>query len=260
LAQIVVNLVGNAIKFTKQGEIELRVAVDVFETDRTLLHFTVRDTGIGIPEEKRQSIFEAFSQADCSTTRNFGGTGLGLAISSRLVEIMGGRIWMESSLGQGSCFHFTIQVAVVAAEQQVAEPKSMELVGLEVLVVDDNGTNRRILGEMLEAAHMRPTLAASAADATEALHRVSSADAAFPLALLDCHMPETDGFALAAQIRRAAALDGTALLMLSSAGQPGDAARCRELGMPGYLTKPVTQFQLASGTSFSVACHRENTV
>jgi two-component system sensor histidine kinase/response regulator len=252
LTQIVINLIGNAIKFTPQGEIELHVAVDHLEGVNALLHFTVRDTGIGIPAEKRRTIFEAFSQADCSTTRRFGGTGLGLAISSRLVEIMGGRIWVESELGKGSCFHFTIQVAVAARGKQV-EPASMELAGLEALVVDENAANRRILGTMLEAARMKPVLVASAADALVALHRASVVEAGFPVALLDCHMPETDGFALAAQIRRTSALNGTILLMLSSAGQQGDAARCRKLGVSGYLTKPVTQAQLLDAIRLALA-------
>ena len=244
LTQIIVNLIGNAIKFTQHGEIELRLAVDDLAENRALLHFSVRDTGIGIQEDKLKAIFEAFSQADCSTTRKFGGTGLGLAISSRLVEIMGGRIWVESRLGEGSCFHFTLPVEVLAREEPVPEPDAMRLAGLPVLIVDDNATNRRILSEMVEAAGMRPLLTANAAEALGALERASETDSAIPMALLDCHMPEADGFTLAAQIRRNDALADTTLLMLSSAGQRGDAARCRELGMAGYLTKPVTQAQL----------------
>jgi CheY-like chemotaxis protein len=250
LAQIVVNLIGNALKFTPRGKIELRLALDNIAVDkpahnRALLHFTIWDTGLGVPDGKLKSIFEAFSQADYSTARTFGGTGLGLAISSRLAELMGGRIWAESTLGRGSCFHFTLRVMVPTSEEQAAAPSPANLSGLPVLIVDENPANRRNLADMIQAAGMQPLFAASSADALGVLQQASEMDSAIPVALLDCHLPEADGFTLVAQIRRTVGFAGTALLMLSSAGQRGDAARCRELGMAGYLTKPVTQEQLS---------------
>jgi signal transduction histidine kinase/DNA-binding response OmpR family regulator len=258
LTQIIVNLIENAIKFTSQGEVELRVAVDDLGSDWAILHFSVRDTGIGIPEDKQRLIFEAFSQADGSMTRKFGGMGIGLAVSTRLVEIMGGRIWVESRVGQGSCFHFTVQVGVAAFNDQISEIEEMNLVGSSALIVDDNATCREVMGEMVRAAGMKPVLATSAAEALRALQQAAQINAPFELALIDCHMPETDGFALVEQIREAekftgTALAGTTLLMLSSAGQRGDAARCRALAMAGYLTKPITQAQLIDAIRLAVA-------
>ncbi len=244
LAQIMVNLIGNALKFTPRGKIEFRLTLDDLTDNRALLHFTVQDTGLGIPGGKLQSIFEAFSQADYSITRSFGGTGLGLAISSRLVHLMGGEIWAESTMGQGSCFHFTLRVTVPASEEHTAAPALVNLSGLPVLIADGNAGNRQNLAEMIQAAGMQPLFAACSADALGVLKQASEMDSSIPVALLDCHLVEADGFTLAAQIRRTLGLAGTTLLMLCSAGQRGDAARCRELGMAGYLTKPVTQEQL----------------
>jgi signal transduction histidine kinase/CheY-like chemotaxis protein len=244
LSQILVNLLGNALKFTSAGEVELCVEVDEIENDRVRLHFSVRDTGIGIPANKQKSIFEAFSQADSATTRQFGGTGLGLTISTRLVQMMNGRIWVESEPGAGSCFHFTID-AMVPREQETVEPvRIAPLQGVPVLIVDDNATNRRILAEAAAAEGMEPVLADSAVAALRELHAVEGTEAAFQMALIDCHMPDVDGFALVEQMRQRAAIAGTTTLMLTSAGQRGDAARCRLLGIAAYLTKPVSQQQL----------------
>jgi CheY-like chemotaxis protein len=204
----------------------------------------VRDTGIGIPLEKQNSIFEAFAQADGSTSRRFGGTGLGLTISTRLVKLMGGRIWVESQLGRGSRFHFTAQVGA-AKNGQVVEPAELaRLRGLSVLVADDNAANRRIVAEFLESVGMRPVLAASGAGALAELEEAQAANAPFALLILDYHMPEMDGFELVELIRQRPALARIPIVILTSAGLRGDAARCRELGIAAYLTKPVNQSQL----------------
>ena len=241
--QIIVNLVGNAIKFTKQGEVGLEVALEGATPDSVILHFSVRDTGIGIPAGKQAVIFEVFSQADSSTARKFGGTGLELTISSRLIKLMGGRIWLESEPSKGSCFHFTAQVGV-ADRAVLAKPEEpIQAAGLSVLVVDDNLTNRRILKGMLERWKMKPVLAAGADEALAAL-AVGNGAASFSLLLIDAHMPEVDGFMLVERMRTLAEMNKTAIMMLTSDGQRGDAERCRELGIAAYLVKPVVQAQL----------------
>ena len=244
LRQIILNLTGNAIKFTERGEVGIEVGVESQGPDRAELHFQVRDTGIGVAPEKRTVIFTAFTQADGSTARKFGGTGLGLTISSRLVEMMGGRLWLESELGKGSCFHFTIPVGVAAT---VAAPEPIEqgrLAGLRVLVVDDNPTNRRVLGEMLERWRMKPVLAESGALALAALQQAEQSATPFALLLADVNMPQMDGFTMVERIRQHEDLRQTTIMMLTSVGQRGDAARCRELGIAAYLIKPIAQSQL----------------
>ncbi len=242
LRQIIINLVGNAIKFTEHGEVGLSVAVDSLTEEAVGLHLVVRDTGVGIPLEKQKLIFEAFSQADGSTARKFGGTGLGLTISSRLVEMMGGRIWVESAPGQGSSFHFTAMLRHGAGVVKTPEIGLPALAGLSVLVVDDNATNRRILEEMLTRWGTRPTLAASGLAALQCL---KEAERAFSVILTDTNMPEMDGFALVVRIRESPALAGSAeIIMLTSAGQRGDGARARELGVMQCLTKPVGRAEL----------------
>jgi CheY-like chemotaxis protein len=249
LRQIIVNLVGNAIKFTEQGEVvvhvELEPSVSKARNGEVVLHFSVRDTGIGIPPDKQQMIFEAFAQADMATTRTYGGTGLGLAISSQLVEMMGGRIWVESDPGKGSTFHFTARFGV--QKDAAPAPAPMEFVDVEdlpVLVVDDNATNRRILEEMLSNWRMKPTVVESGPAALEALEHAKEEDRPFALVLLDAMMPVMDGFTLAEKIQEEPDLVNSTLMMLSSAGQAGDAARCRELGISRYLTKPIKQSEL----------------
>ena len=244
ITQIIVNLLGNALKFTNAGEVELRVVPEAMEDEYVRLRFSVRDTGIGIPPGKQCSIFEAFSQADSATTRNFGGTGLGLTISSKLVQMMNGRIWVESEPGAGSCFHFTIEAAIAQTEDEFEPASNAELNGLPVLIVDDNAANRRILSEMVSAVGMKPIQAQNAEEAIRELHAAADNSAALRLALLDCQMPEVDGFTLLEQIRQQEAIAGTTTLMLTSAGQRGDAARCRSLGVAAYLTKPVSRSQL----------------
>ncbi len=249
LRQIVVNLVGNAIKFTSGGEVVVRVEKESEHEkggDDVCLHFAVKDTGLGIPAERQQVIFEAFAQADTSTTRKYGGTGLGLAISTQLVALMGGRIWVESEMGQGSTFHFTAHFGVqhaVEAEKLALEQIHMD--ELPVLIVDDNETNRHILEEMLTNWHMRPTTASGGKEALALLERAQELGRPFALALLDGIMPEMDGFTLVEEIKRRHRLIPPAtLMMLSSAGGGGEAARCRELGVSVYLTKPVKQSDL----------------
>jgi signal transduction histidine kinase/CheY-like chemotaxis protein len=269
LRQIIVNLVGNALKFTDTGEVVVSVRATEDRGQRTenaeggpegedgcssssvlcplssvLLRFEVRDTGIGIPSDKQQHIFEAFGQADSSTSRKYGGTGLGLTISQQLVTLMDGRIWVESKVGKGSTFRFNARFGLPreAAERRVVRPISLH--ELPVLVVDDNATNRRIFEEMMRNWGMRPVVADSGQAALAALERAAEAGEPFPLVLLDGHMPEMDGFAVAGEVRRNPELAGTTLLMLTSAGQPEDIARCHGLGIQAYLMKPVKQSEL----------------
>jgi|HubBroStandDraft_4_1064222.scaffolds.fasta_scaffold03509_8 signal transduction histidine kinase/DNA-binding response OmpR family regulator len=245
IRQIVVNLIGNSIKFTERGEVLLSVAQVSESSDSALLHFAVKDTGIGIPAEKQQRVFEAFSQADDSMARKYGGTGLGLAICTRLVGMMGGRIWVESQLDHGSTFHFTLRLTIQSAPSTRPTPlQPQELRNLPVLIVDDNFTNRRVLLGMLNEWGMRPTAVEGARAALQALEIAKSTGRSFPLILLDAQMPEMDGFALAAVIQRDSELVGAAIMMLTSAGHVGDGARCRDLGVSVYLVKPVRKGEL----------------
>ncbi len=245
LRQIILNLVGNAIKFTEQGEVVLSVQLMTYVDGEVQLRFTVADTGIGIAPDQQNAIFEAFRQADGSMTRKYGGTGLGLTISSRLVELMGGRIWVDSVLGEGSRFHFTANFKVQTTATRTIVPRDPEtLRDMRVLVVDDNATNRQILVKMLETWRMVPTVADSGAKAMVTLTEAKGIGRTFPLILLDAQMPEMDGFALAEYIKRHPSFRAATIMMLSSAGQRGDAMRCRELGVSAYLTKPVRQAEL----------------
>ena len=247
LRQILVNLVGNAIKFTARGEVVVRVESQSQTKDTVELHFAVADTGIGIPHEKQQVIFEAFAQADASTTRKYGGTGLGLAITSQLVKMMQGQLWLESEPGQGSTFHFTAHFGRSAARPRrgpSVEGQTISLRDMAVLVVDDNATNRRILQAMLAHWLMQPTLAAGGWEALAYMRAAKDAGKPYPLVLVDAQMPDLDGFALAEQIKRDPTLAGATIMMLTSAGQRGDVARCRELGIAVYLIKPIRQSEL----------------
>jgi two-component system, sensor histidine kinase and response regulator len=250
LQQVLVNLVGNATKFTEQGEIAVTVSREKGEPvagseDRCLLHFAVRDTGIGISPEKQALIFEPFAQADGSTTRKYGGTGLGLAISAQLVELMGGRIWVESERGKGSTFHFTARFDCGTAPETDWVPAQVNrLRQMPVLVVDDNATNRRILQQLLSHWGMQPVLASGGQSALAVLRGAAVSGSPFPLVLLDGHMPEMDGFTLAEQIRQSPELVGATIMMLTSGGQSGDVARCRELGIAAYMMKPIKQSAL----------------
>jgi two-component system sensor histidine kinase/response regulator len=245
LRQIIVNLVGNAIKFTEKGEVIVYVEADSRTEDHIQLHFTVADTGIGIPADKQAAIFEAFTQADGSMTRTYGGTGLGLTISSRLVDMMGGRIWVESQLGRGSQFQFTVRFPLQKVASRIIAPSDpMILHDMRVLIVDDNATNRQILLKTLAGWHAQPIAVESGARAIATLKEAQTLGVTFPLILLDAQMPEMDGFELTEYIKKSTDWKAATLMMLSSAGQRGDAIRCRELGVAAYLTKPVRQLEL----------------
>jgi signal transduction histidine kinase/CheY-like chemotaxis protein/ligand-binding sensor domain-containing protein len=245
IRQIVVNLVGNALKFTAEGEVIVQVEVQEESNEQVVLHFSVRDTGVGIPVEKQQTIFEAFTQADSSMTRKYGGTGLGLAISTRLVNMLGGRIWVESEVGRGSTFHFTVRFRMQKLSSRKYELADGEkLRELPVLIVDDNSTNRRILQEMVLVWQMKPTLSEGGPEALTVLERAETNGMPFALILLDAQMPGMDGFSVAERIKQDGRLAGSAIIMLTSAGWRGDAARCRELGIKAYLTKPIKRSDL----------------
>jgi CheY-like chemotaxis protein len=256
LRQVLTNLLNNAIKFTAAGEVTLET--NLLEAggggkDGLTVHFVVRDTGIGIPLDKRQSIFEAFAQADGSTTRKFGGTGLGLAISERLVKAMGGKIWVESEVGKGSQFHFTVamQRSNEPAEESVP---SVSLKGISALVVDDNPTNRLIMSELLRNWEMLPETAESAAEAMAIARLRTEEGKPFQLVLTDLHMPETDGFGLVEQMRASAAGDQQVVVLMATSGRhQGDLARSREMGIAAYLTKPVRRSELRSAISAALS-------
>jgi two-component system, sensor histidine kinase and response regulator len=257
LRQILTNLVGNAIKFTDKGQVLVAIESHPKGEARAQLHFKVSDTGVGIPEDKREVIFQAFAQADNSVTRKYGGTGLGLAITSRLVEMMGGKIWVESEMEKGSTFHFTAQFGV--AETKVVEPPALpqELKDVTVLVVDDNDTNRRILHGMALQWRMRPTDAASGPEALAALKAAQARGEPFRVILTDGRMPGMDGFEFVTAVQRDSTLAGSDILMLTSAGQPGEGARCRDLGIAAYLLKPVLKDDLLAALLAALGKHAE---
>ena len=245
LRQVVVNLVGNAVKFTPKGEVVVRAALQSSVGEAVQLLIEVSDTGIGIPREKHKMIFESFQQADGSTTREYGGSGLGLAICSQLIRLMGGEIWLESSPGEGSRFLFSVQLQRAAAEKEAPQPRSLaELADLAVLVVDDNSTNSRILERLLSSWGMMPALAASGPEALTMMEEAYQSGTAFPLVLLDFQMPVMDGFAVAERIKKSEHLSAATIMMLTSGGKRGDAARCRKLGVAAYLTKPIRHAEL----------------
>jgi two-component system sensor histidine kinase/response regulator len=260
LRQVLLNVIGNAVKFTAKGEVVLHVSVEASGPESAVLHFAVRDTGIGIAPEKQEQIFQAFTQADVSTTRRYGGTGLGLAITARLVELMNGRMWVESELGRGSTFHCTAVFDHAAAPVAVREPRPSRLQGLRVLVVDDNATNRRILEEMLASWQMKPTVVADAGAALEVLRRASPTKQRFDVVIADCQMPDVDGFMLARDIKRDPHLQTTPVVMLTSAGRTGDVARCRRIGIEQYMMKPVKHSDLLDGltTLFAAKVRSQN--
>ncbi len=240
--QVILNLAGNAIKFTEQGEIAVSVSLLDRTDQNTTLQFSVRDTGIGISPEKVETIFKPFEQADASTTRRFGGTGLGLTISVQLVELMGGRIWAESRVGKGSTFYFTAVFGLgKPAPAPGVEERQELLEGLAVLVVDDNATNRRILEQMLRNWRMVPQSVEDGAAALAALDQAANAGNPFQLVLSDVNMPEMDGVMLFERTRLTAQHEHVPFILLTSAADPGDVVRCREIGVATHLIKPVKQ-------------------
>jgi CheY-like chemotaxis protein len=251
LRQVLLNLVGNAVKFTEVGEVELRVEVagDLAPQDVVVLRFTVRDTGIGIPPDKQDSIFRAFEQEDTSTTRKYGGTGLGLTIAARLVAMMDGQITVESEPRRGSTFAFTAHFGRQAhPSEQLAGPSPLVppilLRDLRVLIVDDNATNRRILEEWLRGWQMEPAAVGDGLAAMDALWDAVSARRPYTLVLLDARMPDNDGLALAARIRKRAELAATRIILLTSGDRPGNWNRIRELQIHAHLLKPLQQDEL----------------
>jgi two-component system, sensor histidine kinase and response regulator len=255
IRQILTNLTGNAIKFTHEGEVVVEVSVMDHGDGEPRLRFTVRDTGVGIPKDKQALIFDPFSQADGSTTRRFGGTGLGLTISARLVAAMEGTLTVESEPGQGSAFHFGVRLATVADPERIW-PAPLTPAGVDVLVVDDNGTNRKILVELLQAWGLRPTAVGSVPDALAHLTRACRNGQPVPLVLTDSHMPDADGFALAAEIKRVPTLADAVVLMLTSGDYQGDLQRCKEIGVAAYLTKPVRQAELQAAITKALHARR----
>lgn len=242
LRQIVVNLIGNSIKFTPRGEVVLRVVTVDGSDEKVTLGFSVTDTGIGIPEDKRSMIFDAFQQADTSTTRSYGGTGLGLAISTRLVELMGGQISCESEVGVGSTFRFEAEFRI--ADEFVARTRNPVVVhGTRTLIVDDNATNRRILFEMCRNWGMDPVEASSAAGGLELLAECQPENPV-QLILTDVNMPETDGFEFCRRVRSDERFCDVKIIMLTSAGRPGDQDRRRQLDVQDHILKPVKQSEL----------------
>ena len=247
LRQVVINLVGNAVKFTEEGEVEVGITVEEALPDAVGLRLWVRDTGVGIAPEKQAGIFDSFSQVDSSTSRRFGGSGLGLAISQQLVELMGGRIWVESEEGKGSIFYCTVRLGLGTPETKRADLVSLQ--GLKVLVVDDHATNRRILEEILKSWEMEAELVESGSAAIAALEAAAqtsagSAKSPFDLVLMDLMMPEMDGLETVAIIRENAAFAQVPVLLLSSADRAGFSARARSLGIARSLIKPIKQSDL----------------
>jgi len=242
--QVLFNLVGNAVKFTETGEVVVRVDVERQSAEEACLQFTVTDTGPGIPSDRMERVFQAFRQGDSSTTRQYGGTGLGLAIASQLVELMGGKLWAQSQVGEGSTFHFTVRFGLPPVSRRDEAARGVELSGKTALVVDDNATNRQILHDTLTTWGMGITVTDGARAALAELRSAAARGEPFDLVILDAIMPQTDGFELAAEIRKNLDLQVPTLLMLSSADRPRDLARCRELGLTTYLTKPIASADL----------------
>ena len=245
LRQVLTNLVGNAVKFTHEGEVLVSLSSQPAAGGKARIRFSVRDTGIGISTDQLALIFQPFSQGDLTMARRYGGTGLGLTIAQRLVAMMGGRLEVQSEPRKGSDFFFTLELALeTAVPLALPSAAAVPLTGLTMLVVDDNSSNRRIVRGMLASGGVTVDEAADADAGLEALHRAAAAGTPYALAILDAQMPGRDGFELAETVRNDRALRRTRLLMLTSAGQRGDAQRCRELGIRGYLTKPVSRSDL----------------
>jgi len=243
LTQIIVNLIGNAIKFTEKGEIVVHAKKEVEDGGEIKLRFTVTDSGIGIPEERQKAIFEAFTQADGSSTRKYGGTGLGLSISSQLVAMMGGQIWVKSKPGEGSTFGFT---AAFGFRPRVADSEMLNLRNMPVLVVDDNVTSLRVLEELLRNWGAQPVSARDGNTALSIMQLNKANGAPFPLVLLDADMPGLGGFEVAERMKAENGLAGRVIIMFSSAGEMADAARCRSYGIDASVTKPLYQGEIKS--------------
>ncbi|MFW5839444.1 MAG: response regulator [Planctomycetota bacterium] len=245
LRQVLVNLVGNAIKFTTEGQVELDISLLGRDENQAELQIAVRDTGIGVEEEKLAGIFEAFEQADGSTTRQYGGTGLGLAISSQLVEMMGGRITAQSQPGQGSTFQFSVTLGTSVVQVRRLPLDLTELAGRDVLIVDDNPATCDSLGELLSCWEMKPLSIGDCSQALAELEQYRQEHEEYPIVLIDSTCGPVDGFDLAEKIRAGCAGDSPVVMMITSAGTRGDAGRCRKAGIKAYLTKPICEVDLA---------------
>ena len=254
--QVLVNLVGNAVKFTERGEVVVEIERDPTSTGEiVVLHFCVRDTGIGIAKEKHGMVFGAFTQADSSTTRKYGGTGLGLAITRRLIDLMGGKLWLESEPGVGSAFHFTIRFEPASAQPAPFYPDPKILSHASILVVDDNETNRIILVEMLGRWGMQVATAKDAGEALEILGRAGSRAPRFAAVISDLQMPHMDGFEFVENIRKSVQFGQIPVLMLSSSAQQGEHERCRQLGISAHLVKPIQPSELLDAILSALSLH-----
>ncbi|HTL47095.1 MAG TPA: PAS domain S-box protein [Verrucomicrobiae bacterium] len=267
LRQVIVNLVGNGIKFTEHGEVVVKVAVENQDDDRIRLHFAVMDTGIGIPPHQQARIFTSFEQGDSSTTRRYGGTGLGLSISARLIDMMKGKVWVESPCtaiysdtgGPGSAFHFTAQLMIDKSEVPAINPvHQVNIHHLPVLIVDDNATQRHIVQEMCASWSMRPSLAANAPQALALVDDMKKAGRSFAFALIDVDMPEMDGFQLAERLRRRPGAENMHIIMMVSIGNPEEVARCREMGLGTPIKKPLHQSRLLDTMLTALATPRHS--
>jgi two-component system sensor histidine kinase/response regulator len=258
LRQVLMNLAGNAVKFTEQGEVTILARTETLDGSRARVSFEIRDTGIGIPAARLGKLFKPFTQVDGSTSRRFGGTGLGLAISARLVELMGGKISARSEEGAGSTFAFTIEWTV---PEEAERPHSMfrfaNLENMQVLVVDDNLTNLRMLDARLRSWRMVPTLCTGGAEALEKAREAAQNAGKFRLVLVDCHMPEMDGFELSRRLKMEPGVSEAIVMMLTSGGQRGDVALCKQLGIDTYLTKPVSSSDLLDAVLSALGLGRE---
>jgi CheY-like chemotaxis protein len=277
LRQVLVNLLGNAIKFTESGEVVLRVNVAenvgaqfiapnseittgmgvMNHAPTVVLRFSIKDSGIGVPPDKVDAIFERFTQVDSSTTRKYGGTGLGLTITKRLVELMGGRIWVESALGLGSTFSFTTRLGVQSPTQRSPKFTPVQLRGLRILVVDDNDTNRLILRQLLSAWKAVVTETATGNEALAELQRARAAGTPYELVLLDCRMPGMDGFQVAEAIRQTRDLAGVTMMMLTSDNRKDHIQRAHELGLAGYVVKPIRRTDLLEAVATAIGQRRQ---
>jgi two-component system, sensor histidine kinase and response regulator len=258
LRQILVNLGSNAVKFTEKGEVAIDVRIAASDERSTLVRCEVRDTGVGIPKDRLDSLFQPFSQVDASTTRRFGGTGLGLSIVRRLAELMGGEAGVESTPGAGSTFWFTARFSLAARKHIDRQSQNEALKGLRVLVVDDNASNRKALATQLAACGVHVVCVSTAQDALQKLVDATFADEPFEVALLDFHMPECDGEQLGKLIRSYNHLTHTRLVLLTSAGHRGDAQRFADLGFAGYLVKPITRRDLTACLSLVMSNSAES--